>query len=490
MAELAEEDAASAADQLVALDILRPAEHLEFAHPIVREAVRADIGRRELAIAHARGARILAQCGATEERIAARSSRPRRQATPGGSSSCGRVAREAIDRGAPAAAVAWLGRRAGGAAVALGQGGAADRARFCRAAPRCAGRRQSPHRGGRAESGPGTVDDRRSSVGRRADHLGARRNAPSRRSRRRSTTSDRTSGSWPCCSRERSGRTRCKPASTPAPGRRGGWSATPRDSTGRPRANAWCWPSLRQYARPGQRQRARRGRPSRGVLADGRFVGDQQTGIVGLGLSFDLSLGLIAADALDAADAYVEQMLESARAQAAIVSVAYLTGRRGLIALRRGAVAAAEADGRTALELLTLHNVSLGVPFALGLVVEALVEGGEPDAAAGELPRPRVRHGHPTGTDQQPSAGGTGPIARRAGQDPRRRRRPDRVRSPRRAVDDRQPAGLALALARRPDAGRDRATTNRPTGWRSTTSTGPAAGARPAASASPCGRLP
>ena len=122
-----------------------------------------------------------------------------------------------------------------------------------------------------------------------------------------------------------------------------------------------------------------------GALADGRFVGDQQAGIVGLGLSFDLSLGLIAAGALDAADAYVEQVLESARAQAAIVSVAYLTGRRGLIALRRGAVAAAEADGRTALELLTLHNVSLGVPFALGLVVEALVEGGEPDAAEREL---------------------------------------------------------------------------------------------------------
>ena len=71
MAELAEEEAAGAADQLVALDILRPASDLEFAHPIVREAVRADIGPRELAVAHARGARVLEACGATEERIAA-----------------------------------------------------------------------------------------------------------------------------------------------------------------------------------------------------------------------------------------------------------------------------------------------------------------------------------------------------------------------------------------------------------------------------------
>jgi DNA-binding NarL/FixJ family response regulator len=78
-------------------------------------------------------------------------------------------------------------------------------------------------------------------------------------------------------------------------------------------------------------------------------------------------------------------MLEGARAQAAILSVAYLTARRGLVALRRGVVAPAEADGRTALELLTLHLISLGVPFALGVLVEALVEGGESASAEREL---------------------------------------------------------------------------------------------------------
>ena len=67
-----------------------------------------------------------------------------------------------------------------------------------------------------------------------------------------------------------------------------------------------------------------------GALADGRFVGDQQAGLVGLGLSFDLSIGLIAAESLDLAEAYIGQMLASAEAQAAILSAAYLTARRGL----------------------------------------------------------------------------------------------------------------------------------------------------------------
>ena len=122
-----------------------------------------------------------------------------------------------------------------------------------------------------------------------------------------------------------------------------------------------------------------------GALADGRFAGDQQAGLVGLGLSFDLSIGLIAAESLDLAEAYIGQMLASAEAQAAILSVAYLTARRGLVALRRGAVATAEADGRTALEVLTSHRISLGVPFALGALIEALVEGGELDSAEREL---------------------------------------------------------------------------------------------------------
>ena len=110
MAELTEEDAAGAADRLVALDILRPADRLEFAHPIVREAVCVDIGPRELANAHARGARVLEACGATEERIAAQLVEAEPTGDAGRVGLLRRVASDALARGAPAAAVAWLAR--------------------------------------------------------------------------------------------------------------------------------------------------------------------------------------------------------------------------------------------------------------------------------------------------------------------------------------------------------------------------------------------
>jgi DNA-binding CsgD family transcriptional regulator len=85
------------------------------------------------------------------------------------------------------------------------------------------------------------------------------------------------------------------------------------------------------------------------------------------------------------AEGALEQALADARSRAAIPAVAYLTSRRGWVHLRRGAVAQAEADGRTALELLTIHGIPLGIPSALGLLMEALVERGEAEAAAAEL---------------------------------------------------------------------------------------------------------
>ena len=57
LAGLGDDEAARAADRLVALEIVEPGERLEFAHPVVREAVYADIGPRERAQMHARAAR-------------------------------------------------------------------------------------------------------------------------------------------------------------------------------------------------------------------------------------------------------------------------------------------------------------------------------------------------------------------------------------------------------------------------------------------------
>jgi ATP/maltotriose-dependent transcriptional regulator MalT len=75
------------------------------------------------------------------------------------------------------------------------------------------------------------------------------------------------------------------------------------------------------------------------------------------------------------------------RARGSIPGVAYLTGRRGWVHLRRGALAHAEADASTAVELLTTNGIPLGVPSSIALLAEALVERGEVEAAGEELRR-------------------------------------------------------------------------------------------------------
>src|SRR5262249_15615622 len=71
LAELAEREVSEAVDALAGFGLIRWIGGLEFTHPIVREAVHSDIGPRERSRAHARAAEILAQAGASEERIAA-----------------------------------------------------------------------------------------------------------------------------------------------------------------------------------------------------------------------------------------------------------------------------------------------------------------------------------------------------------------------------------------------------------------------------------
>jgi hypothetical protein len=110
LARIGDDEAARAADRLVALEIVEPGERLEFAHPVVREAVYADIGPRERAQMRARAARILAEKGAAEERIAAQIVEAEPMGDPGRVELLRRVAADALARGAPASAAASLRR--------------------------------------------------------------------------------------------------------------------------------------------------------------------------------------------------------------------------------------------------------------------------------------------------------------------------------------------------------------------------------------------
>jgi DNA-binding CsgD family transcriptional regulator len=384
MAELADQDVAGAGDELVALDILKPAERLEFAHPIVREAVRADIGPRGLANAHARAARVLEARGASEERIAAQLVEAEPIGDAGRVDLLRRVGGDALARGAPAAAVAWLGRalaeppplgaRAevlldlGSAEVRLGAPGAVT---HLTEAVELSGRPEqlatAVRRLAIALTLVGSAEQAVTAIEAAVDVVG-----PDDRELALLLEGEIWTHALQASLETRDHAAR----------RLERYAAGLHGSTPGERLILASLASTRARASKTAHEAAAQ---LESVLADGRFVGDQQAGLVGLGLAFDLSIGLIEADALDVADAYVAQMLDSARAQAAILSVAYLTARRGLVALRRGALAPAEADARTALELLTLHQISLGTPFALGLLVEALVEGGDPDSAEREL---------------------------------------------------------------------------------------------------------
>jgi DNA-binding CsgD family transcriptional regulator len=71
IAGVGEAEAADGVDALVGADILAPRAGLEFAHPLLREAVCSDFGVAERMRAHARAAKLLALEGAPPERVAA-----------------------------------------------------------------------------------------------------------------------------------------------------------------------------------------------------------------------------------------------------------------------------------------------------------------------------------------------------------------------------------------------------------------------------------
>ena len=115
----------------------------------------------------------------------------------------------------------------------------------------------------------------------------------------------------------------------------------------------------------------------RGLAGGGWF--DQQPDVVGP--FYALVISLLETDALELAHTTLERALTEARARCSIPATAFLTAHRGWFHLRGGDLALAEADARTALDLLSAHDIRLGSRFALALLVEALVGKGHIEAA-------------------------------------------------------------------------------------------------------------
>ena len=107
---LDEDSAATALDCLTGADVTVGVDPVAFAHPIVQASIYTDIPAGQRARAHLRAARELARSGASAERVAAHLLATRPSGNPWTIGVLGDAARDALSRGAPDSAIAYLTR--------------------------------------------------------------------------------------------------------------------------------------------------------------------------------------------------------------------------------------------------------------------------------------------------------------------------------------------------------------------------------------------
>jgi len=112
---------------------------------------------------------------------------------------------------------------------------------------------------------------------------------------------------------------------------------------------------------------------------DRRFLAAETSDAVSARLGIS---ALIYTDELNRAYALTEAMLADAQARGSVLGFATVTGLRGLIALRRGALADAEADTRASLELAMEHQLPPAISSQAATLSQALLERGKHNQAA------------------------------------------------------------------------------------------------------------
>ena len=120
-----------------------------------------------------------------------------------------------------------------------------------------------------------------------------------------------------------------------------------------------------------------------GVLTGGQLLDEQIVDVPAT--IYVLLVGLLATDALDLVDDSLGRMLQDAQRRASTPATAFVLAHQAVAAMRRGAVAHAEAGARTALDLLTAQDIPLGTALALAVLIDARVESGAVDAAESAL---------------------------------------------------------------------------------------------------------
>jgi DNA-binding CsgD family transcriptional regulator len=87
-------------------------------------------------------------------------------------------------------------------------------------------------------------------------------------------------------------------------------------------------------------------------------------------------------DELDRAERLLDEMVADSRKRGSVMGYAAASTWRADIALRRGLIAATEADARSAIEIITAHGLHFIAPHAHSFLGEALIEQGDLEQAA------------------------------------------------------------------------------------------------------------
>jgi DNA-binding CsgD family transcriptional regulator len=114
-------------------------------------------------------------------------------------------------------------------------------------------------------------------------------------------------------------------------------------------------------------------------LDDGKFLAEETTEALPATYAF---YALFVIDELERAHALSEAMLADARTRGSVLGFVAASVARGVVALRRGELAEAEAETRAALELAIEHKLTFTVPFIAAYLGLSLVERGELEQAA------------------------------------------------------------------------------------------------------------
>lgn len=380
LVDLDDDAAAEAADHLVALAILRRAEGLEFAHPIVESAIYEHLGAHERARMHARAARLLFERDAGDERVAAQILKAEPSGEPWRIERLRRVTARALAQGAPAAALTWLSRalaefpqepvrselllELGSVELRLGNQDALGHLRDALAGVQqpalvATGARQLAN----AYTGAGNIEAALLSL-----EAAIERVEPHDRELALVLEAELAAKS--------------QHAGEGARAAAAARLAKRRHLEGATAGERLVLASLAfEDARACESEREAIRCIERGLSGVGLFA--QQPDVVGP--FYALVIGLLVTDAVDLALATLEHALAEAQARGSIPATAFVTAHRGWFHLRAGDVTLAEADARTALDLLRAHEIRLGARFALALLVEALVAKGHTEAAAQAL---------------------------------------------------------------------------------------------------------